>query len=312
MVRVVVITLAALAACGVVAVAVWYLLRSRKSSLHEQEGHFRAELLSRLRKRSISDLDFKSLMSEYGVSSEAAERVATTLYATFCEKCLSDGKINDGERFQLDSLREALCLSRGVTTDIELRLGDEHYRNAALGVLADGRITKEEAADLARLRNTLGLSEARASRIVGVPARDAYQVMFRRVISDGRITKDELDELKHFRESLGITRIEANDVVRDEVLGLYRQWFYNVLQDGEILPAEEEGLRWLRDEFGLDRGETERYESQLADLKRLSAYRKGNLPSVKTSKLLEGGEICHWQGAVIFNGRPRRLRKWQP
>jgi 5-methylcytosine-specific restriction endonuclease McrA len=287
-------------AAGAIAVAVYYHRSEQIRARREEETRFRGILVSELRKKGLSGLNFHRLIDEYGVPEEVARETAANLYAAYCKGALADAQVTERERRQLDSLRRALAIPPEVAAAIEARLTDEVYRRATSTALADGIITREEAEELQRLRNQLGLSAQRASAIAGAPARDAYLALFKRVVCEGRMTPEELAELQQYREALGISRDEANDIVREDAMRLYRQWFYNIIQDGEVTPEEEQGLCWLKNEFGLHSLDTKVYEAQLEEVKRLARYRAGHLPTVRTGRLLEGGEICHWQGPCCF------------
>jgi hypothetical protein len=93
---------------------------------------------------------------------------------------------------------------------------------------------------------------------------------------------------------------DANDLIRKDALKLYRQWACNILQDGEITPEEEEGLRWLRREFGLPTEDTAKYDDQIVEAKQLAAYRRGELPTIESGKILQRGETCHWETRCCF------------
>ncbi len=81
---------------------------------------------------------------------------------------------------------------------------------------------------------------------------------------------------------------------------LYRQWFTYIIQKGDVTQVEEEVLNCLRREFGLNQSDTEQYDARLKEIKRLATYRRGELPRKTTSKMLEGGELCHWEGPACF------------
>lgn len=303
MISALVVFLAIVLGAAVVTGAAYYLWQERRRVRREQVSDFRTLLLSRLRKRGPSTLEFERLVKEHGVPPAIARETAASLYASYCEQALADAQVTDDERRQLDRLQSALAITTGEATEIEARARDERYRAAALDALADGTITRNEATELEQLRTRLRLSTRQASEIVGAPAWDGYLALFRRVIADGRITSDEMEELRRFRKAIGISRDVANDIVYNEVVGLYRQWFYNIIQDGEVTADEEQGLAWLKAEFGLDALNTAAYEAQLQEVKQLAAYRRGELPTVRTRKLLEGGEICHWDAPCCFQWR---------
>lgn len=295
-----VIVLGIALAIGAIAGAVYYYRRERLLHRQEQESHFRSLLIAQLKKKGASGFDFHQLVEDSEVSEAIAQEVAGKLYLSFCSKALVDAEITERDRRQMESLRAALAIPTKVASDIEARARDERYREAALHALADGHITKEEAVELEFLRNRLGLGQQRASEIMGPEAAEGYLALFRRIISDGRIVPAELEELQRYRKALALSRTEANDIVRDDVLALYRQWFCNVMQDGDVTPEEEQGFTWLKHEFGLESVDTKAYEVQLQEMKLLASYRRGQLPRVTSQKLLEGGEICHWEGSCNF------------
>lgn len=297
-----------LAIFGVITGTIYYFYREHRQNLREEKRGFRAVLLQQLRKRGAT-LNFRQLAVEQEVSENVAYQVALDLFTQCCEQALDDGKITDAERRNLDFMSRVLTITPKDAEAIEAKLISQRYHTAAQSALADGRISEAEAADLERLRNQLGLSNQQAARIVGESAHDAYLTLFRRVISDGRITVTELEELKRFRQALVISRGQANDIVREEVLALYREWFYNVIQDGQVTAEEEQGLNWLQNEFDLSSGDVRKYQEQIEEIKRLDAYRQGKLPSIRTRTLLEGGEICHWEGRCCFSWQTATMTK---
>jgi len=289
--------------CVILAAAggIVYLLLDRRRRLNvEKERDFCKLLISRLRKSSIQTFDFNQLIDETGVSRHIACRAAIRYYSQYCERFFTDVSASDLDQRSLRRLRQILSIDADHATMIENETKESHYRKVALAALDDGTITNEEAEDLIRLRKRLALSSDRAVEIMGDSAEEKYLELFQRVISDGRITNEELQELKRYRSAIGLSTKTANSIVRDDAMKLYRQWFCNIIEDGRVTPEEEEGLNWLCEEFGLDSPETRACQAQLQVEKRLSSYRDGNLPSRKTAKLLEGGEICHWEGDCSF------------
>lgn len=296
----VVYALAILIGGGVIAYTVFYFRKQKQKSQNEEAAHFRELLLKRLRKSGPKALGFTQLVTQNEIPPELARRVAEELFTDYCVNALADGQITEAERGAMCALQLALSIPPERASQIETKLTDSHYREAALKALTHGSMSKSRSSELELLRTRLGLSVSRAAQVVGSSARDGYLSLFRQVISDGRITGEEIEELQRFRMTLGISKGEANDIVHDEAVSLYRQWFYNILQDGEITQEEEDGLRWLRKEFGLDSLDTAHYDARLQEAKQLAMYRQGELPRIKSRKLLESGEICHWEGRCIF------------
>lgn len=290
---------AAFLVVAVIAGTVFYFWHEQRRQRAEEEAVFHSVVVQALKKRGISSVRLQDLIDEHQVSRKLAEHVAERIYASCCDGVLADAQITESERKHMTALRHALALPPETAMRIEETKKEERYRVAAMGALADGIITPQEAAELQGIRNNFGMNSRRASDLVAVPARDGYIALFRRVAADGRITSDELEELQRYRQALGLSKQEANAIIRDDALELYRRWFHDVIQDGEVTESEERALAWLRDEFGLA-FDTEAYEDRLEEMKMLWRYRKGTLPVVRTRKLLEGGEICHWESRCCF------------
>lgn len=53
-------------------------------------------------------------------------------------------------------------------------------------------------------------------------------------------------------------------------------------------------------EAGLSEADVAPFWKEIRDAERRERYRNGRLPSIQTSKLLEGGEICHWNSACVY------------
>ncbi|MBL8796664.1 MAG: HNH endonuclease [Planctomycetia bacterium] len=235
--------------------------------------------------------------------------MAEDVYGTLWQNIVADGQVTDRERQQAAALAHSLQLSAERTGAIEQKAKEERYRRAVGAALADGEISATEASDLQQLRRTLQLSSTRAATATSDLCHDAYQALFRQVASDGRITPEEFAELQRYQAALGLSADHANSIIRDDALNLYRKWFCNIMQDGEVTAEEENALAWLEKQFGLHALDTHGYQAELQAAKRMAEIRHGKLPSVQTSKLLEGGEICHWVGPCRFQWETAAAQK---
>lgn len=299
----VVISFAVLLVLAAIAGGVFYLILEKRREVDRNASSFRAAVLQQLQKRGSCGLEFSSLIEEHEVTPEMAAQVARSIYLSSCQTALADAQITSEERKYLIALRDALGISPAVAESLESVAAENRYNSAAQDAIAKVVITPAEAENLERLRNRFRLTMKRAAEIVGDSARKGYTELFREVIRDGRITPEELEQLRWYRSAFGISKAEANDIVQDEALGLYRQWCSHVLQDGEVTLAEEQGFAWLRSEFNLDLRDTHEYDEQIKEIKIITAYRQGNLPSVRTNKILERDEICHWESRCCFRWR---------
>jgi hypothetical protein len=197
-------------------------------------------------------------------------------------------------------LSEALELGTEQINRIEQRAREAVYTRAVDGVLADGTVTSEEATSLESLRRGLGISKHEAFRMTGDVSRSSYLATFRRIVRDGIITPEEREELIRCKQALALSDGEAHSIIRTEALALYRECFAMVIQDGIITDEEEKHLAWLQGWAGLHDSDVAEYFTRMGVIKRLAGYREGNLPSVKTRALSEGGETCHWDSPCTF------------
>jgi len=262
------------------------------------EESFRLALGREIREKR-KQFVFEDLVERIGLPREDADRVALDLFRDLSERVVEDGVITSDERHKLDVFARLLEIEPSTAARIEQGAKDRHYRSAVSGVLADGRIGEEEAHRLKSLRASLAIDDDRSRALAGEVSRDAYLVAFRRIASDGVITRAESEELARYRDALAISDVEAMSIIRQEALNLYRRRFAEVVQDGEVTAQEERDLDWLRHETGLTDDDLLLYGERLREVKRLAELRKGNLPSVRTAKLLEGGESCYWDGPCV-------------
>lgn len=130
--------------------------------------------------------------------------------------------------------------------------------------------------------------------------RDAYLAMLRRIVDAGELDARSEVELSRFKRALALTDADAARIIQEQSVALYREAFTSVVQDGVVTPQEEAFLRWLQGEASLSNEAIMPFLERLAEVKRLAEYRAGRLPSIRTRKLLEGGEICHWDGPCHF------------
>jgi hypothetical protein len=229
------------------------------------------------------------------------------IYASFYRKVVANGVITPEEQTRVALLSQALEIDPEQIRGIEQRAREQTYTQAVDGVLADGTVTDEEARGLELLRRGLGIPKHDAFRLTGEVSRSSYLATFRRIVRDGVVTPEERDELLRCKKALALSDDQADSIIRAEALALYRETFAMVIQDGVITAAEEKTLAWLQDWAGLRDSDLAEYHTRMKVVKRLAAYRDGNLPVVKTRTILEGGETCHWDSpcTLFYETRTR-------
>ena len=242
---------------------------------------------------------FGEFVEESGMPREEADRVAREVFRKIAEKIVEDGVITDDERQRLETFAGLLEIDAETARRVEQAARDDRYRSAVASALADGEISEAEIVELKALRGSMEIDDERSRVLIGSLTREAYLVAFRRVAADGRITEAERAELARFRAALAISDRNAAAFIRQEALNLYRRRFAEVVQDGDVAPADERDLEWLGRETGLLDQDLRAYRERLAEVKRLGEIRRGNLQAVRTSKMLEGGETCYWDGPCV-------------
>jgi hypothetical protein len=273
---------------------------AKAAQAERRMAQFRSRLVNELRTRSMSEFSLGDLYARSGIPRPEADRVADEVYSALCRKVVADGVITPDEQGKLDKLSRALEMSWDRAHRIEDEAKGEVYRGAVASALADSVVTSSEAADLEALRRSLGIDASSGLEMAGSAPLDHYLNALRVIAKSGALSDADEARLHQIKKGLGISDGAAREAVRSEALQLYRWCFAAVVQDGEVTPEEERLLVWLKRETGLSDRETAEYDARLVLTKQLGGYRKGQLPVVRSSKLLEGGETCHWDDRCIF------------
>lgn len=270
------------------------LLENQK---RERLALFRDALIREMRGRPLSEFSYSEFIARCEVPREHADKVAADIYRQLCRNVWADGVVTNDERTKLKTLSSALELGSGTVSDIEGAAAANVYREAVADVVADGIVTQAESARLDSLRRSLGLGRQESLQIAGDISCEAYISVLRRIVRGGQVTAHAKEELHRLKHALAISDVAASDMVRDEAVALYRECFTIAAQDGIFTAAEKDTLRWLQVESGLGDSQIAPYTAMIKKIERLAEYRDGRLPSLTTRKLLESGEICHWEGA---------------
>ena len=295
-----VVLLALVFAAVIVLATFGHLAQEREKEFKSRCNLFRSDLLKEIKKCGLAEADFAALVQRTDVKPAVATRVAEDLYADCFTKAVADGVISSGEQRQLKALKLLLPLSERITQEIEGRVKSDRFKKAARGSLDSGQITDEVSSELARLRTQLKMNDGEIAQAVAGDVLTGYITLFRECAADGIITPEEMHHLQKYRDAFAFDLQAANAAIRSDAMALYRRWHSNVVNDGEVSDEEEWNLAWLRDEFGLNSPTIAGYEAETREIKRLAAYRRGDLPTIKTNKILEGGEFCHWEGQCVY------------
>ena len=259
---------------------------------------FRAEIPRQIRKQR-GNFSFAGLVDEWGISRHAADSVAAEVYRSIADRAAEDGVITEEERVHLDKFAQTLEIDPQTAAAIQQTAREDRYQRGVTDALADGSITQEENRSLRILRRSLGLGRETTFLATQAISQDAYLAAFRRIALDGVISREDREELARYREALGIADERAATMIRGEAMKLFKRSFAEVVQDGGVTDDDEASLRWLQSETGLSNSDLGPYFDRIVEVKRLAGYRDGDLPVHPTTKLLEGGETCHWNSTCF-------------
>jgi hypothetical protein len=279
--------------------------KERRAAEEERKAtreRFRESLIRRIRTTKVSEIRFSEFVEQCGISRRDADAEADHVYRELCRKVMADGIITDDERKKLDLLARAIEIDPDRADRMELEIKGGVYREAVAGILSDGVISYAEAGELDSLRRSLGIDAGHGLSVTEDLSRDAYLAQLQRVVSRGSVTGSAKAEISRIKRALGISAGDGARLARDgdRALDLYRQLFTSVLQDGVVTPEEEETLDWFQREVGLPDRLISASKDRIQKVKRLASYREGRVPSLRTSKILEGGEICHWDDRCTY------------
>ncbi len=241
--------------------------------------------------------------------SQIEESLKRKHYTGAVEKALSDDKVTEKEKEDLKTLRKNLGLSQNAAAEIAASRAKDAYVSLFRAVVSDGQISNDELKELTRFRDAVGLSLADSQAYLKPEAEKIYLAVYSRCVADGAISNDEQEQLRRYRFVLGLSDHEAAQLVKKQAIHIYREIFYEICQDADIEAQDEDRLNRLAANLMLDDKSLAPYRVDLEEKKRLSEFRRGNLPSLQTRRILESGEICHWIGDCTYWWQTQTMAK---
>jgi len=273
---------------------------TRENARKEEARHFRGVLTRTLRESKLSQFSFSELVHKCEIDRREADSIACDIYASLCKKTLSDGVVTDDERKLMERLATALEIDEGASREIEEQARRDKYSDAVVSALADGSISVDEASELETLRRSLGISRIDSQAVAEPHSRDAYVALLKRAVRGGIVSEERKQEINRLKNTLGIADEQAAQFVKTMAMDLYSEVFTMAIQDGIVSQDEKQTLSWLQEEAGLADSVVMTYLQEIRNVERFAEYRDGRLPILKTRKILEGGETCHWEGPCGF------------
>jgi len=124
-----------------------------------------------------------------------------------------------------------------------------------------------------------------------------------RFLAAGTDNVMEYREWMDLQDTIDLERLSARqalEFVRPDALRLLERMFALARADGEVTPAEETTFHALVQLLEVPEGMVGHLHRELAELKQAATIRQGHLPTVRTSVILEAGEIAHYEGAATY------------
>ena len=279
---------------GVIGTLVWTFSHEQKQRRQE----FRQLLLHRLQTTPPQHFDLLGLADQAGVSAGLARQVAEELYGQFFARAVADARITPQEQRQLDQLAAALQIEPHRRAALEHQAKENKFLEQLHKAMADGVVTEEEIAQLDQLREALGIAGTSAQ--AEAVSLQVYLDQFRKLVRRSTDVEQGIDYLARLRQVLRLDSPQAREQIHREALNIYRQCFFEIKQDGHISQEEEKMLKALQQLCGLPDAAVAPYLQEIERIRFLERCREGQLPSCPTSKLLDSGEICHWEGPATY------------
>lgn len=138
--------------------------------------------------------------------------------------------------------------------------------------------------------------ESEVSNILG-----KFQQAFRDACKDKNLTEQELIWLSSGLTKVYISEEEAFAFIRDDALYVLERFLTFAQSDGDITEDEAQRLRDLRKRLRIPDSQTKSFEERLDQLLSISNIRRGQLPIVQSTTMLDAKEECHLETEATHN-----------
>ena len=256
-------------------------------------------LARELRTGKLSQFSLSEFAELCDIPYPQALKVGYELFDAFLKKVYADNVVTDKEQRQLDLVIKALDIDPHEAIRAARPQRGPVSRGGFRGPLRWSR-DAEEARDLARLRDSLGFSGEEARLASSDMTSRAYLDLLRRIVKDGTLNPQYLAYLEEVKKALNLHAAETRKELHNELISIYRRTVILVLNDGEVTDEEVRLLGWLKEESGFTDDDVESFDEQIERSFMLSNLRRGQLPNVRTRKLIPSGEICHYEGDCTY------------
>jgi hypothetical protein len=256
--------------------------------------------------RGATSFNVRSFAALQGLALGDVTEAGLRLYRGMVREAVSNKEFTSQRKVQLDWIARALEIDMSEVAEIETQAKIPVFLAAFKQAISDMKLAAEGLAELETVRKSISLRLEDASEImIREGGREVYFVLIESTIDTVQADAARRDLLRSLRRQL-FKDWETTFASPEQVNPLYRKAVALVLQDGIVEDQEREFLEWLRDEIRPSQREIEECGSWIESVAKLADYRSGRLPTVPTTYLLEGGELCHFVGSYCFFGDGRR------
>lgn len=266
---------------------------------------FRFHLHRDLKVPPPSGFNLRRLVLSFDIFPDDVRDAVEDFYSRFSSQVFADGACAPAARLKLDRLAGLLCLGPVRIEAIELRAKEPIYRRAVADALAAGSISPGSVTWLRGLRASLSLSDADSLSLASDLVRDAYLFQLRRIAYYSTLHPGDLEDLVRFKQAFDLDGPRTRQLLGHEATGLFELAFACIIADGVVTPEERAFILWLQTEIGIAADEFSPYLDRLDHIAKLADYRNGKLSTIRTSKLLDGGELCYWESPCQFEYQTR-------
>lgn len=270
------------------------------SRQEELTGNAKEDLMLAIKKAGIGNFSLEDFQDEYEYSDKHLSPACEKVYEACVAKAIQDAIITDKERETLDALRCKLELSAMQASRLEHSAKKSKYKVVFENISIANVATKKGADELKKFRSQLGITDKEAVEVTKTTISYGYKALLQKYSVRGVLTDVEFEELATYALATGMNLSNVLAVAKQEVLDLYSALVSDICADKIITDDEVSMINKYENLFQIPHKEISNYRRKLDLIIQLTNIKKGILPTVRTDKLINTAEICHWHSACRY------------
>jgi hypothetical protein len=275
----------------------FYGYTSRQQELTEDAGE---ELSAYIKTAGIQKFSLDDFQEEYGYSKTHIHAACENVYEACVGKAIQDAVITDKERKTLNTLRGKLKLTASQAAKLELSAKKNKYKVVFEKLPIAQVATKQVAVELKKFRSTICISDQDAVDATKTTITNGYIALLQKYTVRRTLSDAEFVELNTYALATGMNLTNVFAIAKQEVLDLYHALVSDICKDKIITDDEVAMISKYEDLFQIPHKEIANYRTELNLIIQLTNIKKGILPTVRTDKLINTSEICHWHSACRY------------